>query len=256
MGALSQLSWAQIPAGCISHVALSRDLTLSPSLVGWRRRPGAGAEERVATAGRSSREPEGRSGPAWGPRVQTDGTGAETAEQVGAGRGAGGWGLTGVGAGRGAGARGLTGAGCSPSLLFPQYGKKKLKYLPYNHQHEYFFLSECWGPPRTALHNGHLPSRQPPAAPSDPGIAPKPVRARRAAPPRELLLACGVDGTQRHRVPHSSPPHPTPRRCGEGWGRGAGWGRGVCAPSPLSVLTGLPLTDWSGVAGQDRSGHV
>lgn len=26
--------------------------------------------------------------------------------------------------------------------LFPQYGKKKLKYLPYNHQHEYFFLSE------------------------------------------------------------------------------------------------------------------
>ncbi|NXK04039.1 FADS2 desaturase, partial [Herpetotheres cachinnans] len=24
-----------------------------------------------------------------------------------------------------------------------EYGKKKLKYLPYNHQHEYFFLSEC-----------------------------------------------------------------------------------------------------------------
>lgn len=29
------------------------------------------------------------------------------------------------------------------SLLSPQYGKKKLNYLPYNHQHEYFFLSEC-----------------------------------------------------------------------------------------------------------------
>lgn len=28
----------------------------------------------------------------------------------------------------------------SPCVL--QYGKKKLKYLPYNHQHEYFFLSE------------------------------------------------------------------------------------------------------------------
>uniref|UniRef100_A0A096N608 Acyl-CoA 6-desaturase n=1 Tax=Papio anubis TaxID=9555 RepID=A0A096N608_PAPAN len=28
-----------------------------------------------------------------------------------------------------------------------EYGKKKLKYLPYNHQHEYFFLSECSGPP-------------------------------------------------------------------------------------------------------------
>lgn len=254
MGALSQLSWAQIPAGRISRVALSGDLTLSPSLAGWQRRPGAGAEERVAGAGRGSWEPEGRSGPAWGPRVQTDGTGAEMAEQVGAGRGAGGW--------------GLRGAGCSPSLFFPQYGKKKLKYLPYNHQHEYFFLSECWGPPRSTLHNGHLSPHQPPAAPSDPGIAPKPVRARRAAPPRGLLLACGVDGTQRHRVPHSRAPH-----CREGWGRGTGWGRGSCAPSPRSgpvrclclrdaelgprsVLTGLPLTDWSGVAGQDRSGRV
>ena len=29
------------------------------------------------------------------------------------------------------------------SLLSPQYGRKKLKYLPYNHQHQYFFLSEC-----------------------------------------------------------------------------------------------------------------
>lgn len=28
------------------------------------------------------------------------------------------------------------------SLCVLQYGKKKLKYLPYNHQHEYFFLSE------------------------------------------------------------------------------------------------------------------
>lgn len=27
-------------------------------------------------------------------------------------------------------------------LCVLQYGKKKLKYLPYNHQHEYFFLSE------------------------------------------------------------------------------------------------------------------
>lgn len=36
----------------------------------------------------------------------------------------------------------------SRSLLFPQYGKKKLKYLPYNHQHQYFFLSECRGAPR------------------------------------------------------------------------------------------------------------
>lgn len=35
------------------------------------------------------------------------------------------------------------GAGSSQSLFSPQYGKKKLKYLPYNHQHEYFFLSEC-----------------------------------------------------------------------------------------------------------------
>lgn len=40
----------------------------------------------------------------------------------------------------------LRGAGGSRSLLSPQYGKKKLKYLPYNHQHEYFFLSECWDP--------------------------------------------------------------------------------------------------------------
>lgn len=26
--------------------------------------------------------------------------------------------------------------------LSPQYGKKKRRYLPYNHQHLYFFLSE------------------------------------------------------------------------------------------------------------------
>jgi len=43
MWALSQLSWVQIPAGPISRVALSSDLTLSlsfrsPSLVGWQRR--------------------------------------------------------------------------------------------------------------------------------------------------------------------------------------------------------------------------
>ena len=29
-----------------------------------------------------------------------------------------------------------------------EYRKKKLKYLPYNHQHEYFFLSECRGAPQ------------------------------------------------------------------------------------------------------------
>lgn len=33
--------------------------------------------------------------------------------------------------------------------LSPQYGKKKRRYLPYNHQHLYFFLSEyllaLWG---------------------------------------------------------------------------------------------------------------
>lgn len=40
----------------------------------------------------------------------------------------------------------MGGAGAH-GLLSPQYGKKKLKYLPYNHQHEYFFLSECWGAP-------------------------------------------------------------------------------------------------------------
>lgn len=34
--------------------------------------------------------------------------------------------------------------GCSPQpRLSPQYGKKKRRYLPYNHQHLYFFLSEC-----------------------------------------------------------------------------------------------------------------
>lgn len=27
--------------------------------------------------------------------------------------------------------------------LSPQYGQKKRRYLPYNHQHLYFFLSEC-----------------------------------------------------------------------------------------------------------------
>lgn len=40
-------------------------------------------------------------------------------------------------------------AQCSGPAFSPQYGKKKLKYLPYNHQHEYFFLSECGRtPPR------------------------------------------------------------------------------------------------------------
>lgn len=39
------------------------------------------------------------------------------------------------------------GAGASThGLSPPQYGKKKLKYLPYNHQHEYFFLSEYGEP--------------------------------------------------------------------------------------------------------------
>lgn len=38
-------------------------------------------------------------------------------------------------------------------IFSPQYGKKKLKYLPYNHQHEYFFLSECRAAPlQTWLH--------------------------------------------------------------------------------------------------------
>lgn len=46
--------------------------------------------------------------------------------------------------------------GRSLSLRSPQYGKKKLKYLPYNHQHEYFFLSECRGGPTTTPQNGHL----------------------------------------------------------------------------------------------------
>lgn len=46
------------------------------------------------------------------------------------------------------------GDGCSCSLCSPQYGKKKLKYLPYNHQHEYFFLSECQGAPHNHTPQG------------------------------------------------------------------------------------------------------
>lgn len=47
---------------------------------------------------------------------------------------------------------------CSLSVFSPQYGKKKLKYLPYNHQHEYFFLSEygCLSSP-TLLSPQHSP---------------------------------------------------------------------------------------------------
>ena len=44
--------------------------------------------------------------------------------------------------------RGPRGAGVHSLCFSPQYGKKKLKYLPYNHQHEYFFLSECRGTPQ------------------------------------------------------------------------------------------------------------
>ena len=58
----------------------------------------------------------------------------------------------------------------------PQYGKKKRRYLPYNHQHLYFFLSECplvllgvgawmgWGSRRGLLRPLHVsghPSLQP-----------------------------------------------------------------------------------------------
>lgn len=39
------------------------------------------------------------------------------------------------------------------SLCVLQYGKKKLKYLPYNHQHEYFFLSEY--PPSSLPFSGN-----------------------------------------------------------------------------------------------------
>ncbi|XP_030880702.1 acyl-CoA 6-desaturase isoform X1 [Leptonychotes weddellii] len=41
-----------------------------------------------------------------------------------------------------------------------EYGKKKLKYLPYNHQHKYFLLSECWGLPSN--HTPEWPSVLPP----------------------------------------------------------------------------------------------
>lgn len=50
---------------------------------------------------------------------------------------------------------------CSRSLLSPQYGKKKLKYLPYNHQHQYFFLSECRGAPRPRPRAAGCPTRHP-----------------------------------------------------------------------------------------------
>lgn len=46
----------------------------------------------------------------------------------------------------------------------PQYGKKKLKYLPYHHQHEYFFLSECRArpaPPGSRV----CPCQRPPLSP-------------------------------------------------------------------------------------------
>lgn len=34
-------------------------------------------------------------------------------------------------------------------MLFSQLGKQKKKYMPYNHQHKYFFLSECPDLPRS-----------------------------------------------------------------------------------------------------------
>lgn len=38
----------------------------------------------------------------------------------------------------------VTGLGVLSCVCFsPQLGKQKKKYMPYNHQHKYFFLSEC-----------------------------------------------------------------------------------------------------------------
>lgn len=76
--------------------------------------------------------------------------GGSGCRQTGPGAGGGDRGCRACGGGHGS--LWLRDAGCSWSLLSPQYGQKKLKYLPYNHQHEYFYLSECWTPittPRT-----------------------------------------------------------------------------------------------------------
>lgn len=176
----------------------------------------------LAGAARSQRA--GRAQP-WGPRVQTDRTGMVTAGRAGV-------------------------PGRSPSLLSPQYGKKKLKYLPYNHQHEYFFLGECWGLPSN--HTPEWPSvppTPPPAAPSDPGIAPKPVRAGRAGHPEQT-----APGIRCRRDPEAQAPT---------LGGPGGWGRVLPAPPqaqvaasawvPHSVLAGLPPTERPGAPGQDAS---
>ena len=115
----------------------------------------------------------------------------------------------------------LGGARCSPSLLSPQYGKKKLKYLPYNHQHEYFFLSECWGP--LSNHSlEHLP----------------PLRT-----PRSPLSLVEQEGLQ--QPSKQTAPGPWDRRDTEAWGptlRGPWVGRvgGICF-QPLLRHRSLPL---------------
>lgn len=38
--------------------------------------------------------------------------------------------------------------------LFSQLGIKKKKYMPYNHQHKYFFISEYLHSPATLITNG------------------------------------------------------------------------------------------------------